>query len=227
MKKRTNTLLAFGAVAVAAASLLSACVKSNPDSPGFEFMPDMYRSPGPETNGMYINTATGDSLSNRLPAEGSIPRGFTPFPYANSAEGDSLAKMFWTYNSLNIKRDKANEEAGKELYTRYCIVCHGAKGDGNGSLVTSEKYPNQPPSYITRMQENNLSEGHIYHVVTYGKGVMGSHASQLSPEERMQVSLYVQFLGRGGKSLEDYNKAAAEAAAPKADTAAAANTPKK
>jgi hypothetical protein len=95
MKKRTNTLLAFGAVAVAAASLLSACVKSNPDSPGFEFMPDMYRSPGPETNGMYINTATGDSLSNRLPAEGSIPRGFTPFPYANSAEGDSLAKMFW------------------------------------------------------------------------------------------------------------------------------------
>lgn len=212
MKKTTNTLFTFGAVALAAAALLSACVKSNPDSPGFEFMPDMYRSPAPETNGMYINSVTGDSLSNRLPAAGSIPRGFTPFPYANTAEGDSLAKMFWTYKSVGVERSKANEAAGEELYNRYCMVCHGKKGDGNGPLVTSEKYPNQPPSYIARMKENNLSEGHIYHVVTYGKGVMGSHASQLSPQERMLVAQYVQLLGREGKSVEEYNKPAATAA---------------
>ncbi|MCU0432053.1 MAG: cytochrome c [Bacteroidia bacterium] len=212
MKKTTNTLFTFGAIALAAAALLSACVKSNPDSPGFEFMPDMYRSPGPETNGMYINTVTGDSLSNRLPAAGSIPRGFTVFPYANTAEGDSLAKAFWTYKSLGMQRSEANEKAGEELYNRYCMVCHGKKGDGNGPIVVSEKYPNMPPSYIARMKENNLSEGHIYHVVTYGKGVMGSHASQLNPQERMQVAQYVQLLGREGKSVEEYNNSPAPAA---------------
>lgn len=218
MKKTNNTLLAFGVVAVAAASLLSACVKSNPDSPGFEFMPDMYRSPAPETNGMYISAATPDSLSNRLPAAGSIPRGFTPFPYANTPEGDSLAKLFWSYSSVGVQQDSANEAAGKELYTRYCMVCHGSAGDGNGPLVVSEKYPNQPPSYITRQKEGNLSVGHIYHVVTYGKGMMGSHASQLNPQERLQVAQYVQRLGREGKTQAEWLAAQNPVATQPADS---------
>lgn len=216
MNKTTYIVLAIGA----AASLLSACIKSNPDSPGFEFMPDMYRSPAPETNGIYASAATSDSLSyhmaNRMPVEGSIPRGFTNFPYENTPLGDSLAGLYW--RSPFPHSDQV-EEQGKIWYERYCQVCHGKAGDGNGTIVESGKYPNQPPSYLTRYKEGLLTDGHIYHVITYGKGVMGSHASQLSPEERWQVIQYVQRLGRGGKSWTEWQKQVLlDAAKPKEDT---------
>ena len=198
MKVTKYTLLALGTVAIASATFLSSCIKENPDSPGWEYMPDMYRSPAPEPNGIYISAATPDSLSNRMPAEGTVPRGWTPFPYAKDAQGDSLAAMFW--KNPNTVTDEY-EEKGKFLYERYCQYCHGAKGDGNGPLVESGKFPNQPPNYATLYTDGKLSGGHVYHVITYGKGVMGSHATQLDPEERWQVIAYVERLAQGGDPI--------------------------
>jgi mono/diheme cytochrome c family protein len=216
MKKITYTLLAFGTVA----TLLTACIKENPDSPGWEYFPDMYRGVGPETNLAFSNGVTPDSIANRLPAVGSIPRGWTPFPYDATAAGDSLAKLFW---KNPMPHNDEIEGQGKFLYERYCIYCHGATGDGNGPLVESQKYGSVPPSYLTRYKENNLSDGHVYHVITYGKGMMGSHASQLTPDERWKVVQYVQRLGRGGASWSEQQKK--DAAAPAADSTATAAAP--
>ncbi len=196
MKVKKYTLLALGSVAIAAASFMSSCMQEDPDSPGWEYMPDMYRSPAPEANGIYISSAWPDSLSNRMPAPGSIPRGWVPFPYDATPSGDSLASMFW--KSPHKQNSDSIEAEGKFLYERYCIYCHGAKGDGTGPLVESGKFPNPPTSYIALHDKGQLTGGHIYHVITYGKGVMGSHATQLSPEERWNVISYVQRLGAGG-----------------------------
>ena len=38
-----------------------------------------------------------------------------------------------------LKVTQKNLDAGKELYTIYCAVCHGDKGDGNGILMQREK----------------------------------------------------------------------------------------
>jgi mono/diheme cytochrome c family protein len=198
MKVKKYTLLAFGTVAFATASFLSSCMHENPDSPGWEYMPDMYRSPAPEPNGIYISAATPDSLSNRMPAPGSIPRGWVPFPYENSVAGDSLASMFW---KTPYHVTDSLEDQGKFLYERFCIYCHGPKGDGNGKLVETGKFPNQPPSYIKLHDDGKLTGGHVYHVITYGKGVMGSHATQLNPEERWKVVAYVERLGAGGDPI--------------------------
>jgi mono/diheme cytochrome c family protein len=195
MKVTKYTLLAVGTVAIASAMFLGSCIKENADSPGWEYMPDMYRSPAPETNGIYISAATPDSLANRMPAEGSIPRGWTPFPYAADTTGDRLASMFW---KSPLRVNDSVENKGKFLYDRYCQYCHGDKGDGNGPLVEKGKFPNQPPSYLNLYNENKLSEGHVYHVITYGKGAMGSHATLLDPQERWEVIAYVIRLGRGG-----------------------------
>lgn len=231
MKKTTYTLLSIGAVAFAAASLLSACVKENPDSPGFEYMPDMYRSPSAETNmanqydsilvnGVWLHDTT--LMYNMTPPDGTIPRGFTPFPYANTVQGDSLASKFWM-NPLEHS-DKIEEE-GKLLYERNCIYCHGPKGDGNGKLVESGKYSSTPPDYAKRLGEGLLTDGHVYFVITYGIRNMGSHATQLNPEERWKVIEYVQRLGRGGAPWSQYeaekNKPAADSTA-KAQAAAPA-----
>lgn len=196
MKVKKYTLLALGSVALVTATFLSSCIKENPDSPGWEYMPDMYRSPAPEPNGLYISAATPDSLSNRMPAPGSIPRDWTPFPYENSPIGDSLASMFW---KSPYRTSDSLEAQGQFLYERYCIYCHGPKGDGNGPLVEKGKFPNQPPSYIKLHDDGKLTPGHVYHVITYGKGVMGSHGTQLNPEERWKVIMYVERLGAGGE----------------------------
>lgn len=197
MKVKKYTLLALGTVAIAA-TFFSSCIQENPDSPGWEYMPDMYRSPAPEANGIYISDATPDSLSNRMPAPGSIPRGWTPFPYENSVQGDSLAAMFWK-SPLQVTDDV--EAKGKFLYDRYCQYCHGDKGDGQGPLIVKEKFPNTPPSYTTLFNDGKLNGGHVYHVITYGKGVMGSHATQLDPQERWEVIAYVLRLGAGGEPI--------------------------
>ena len=81
---------------------------------------------------------------------------------------------------------------GKELYNIYCAVCHGEKGDGKGILVTNEKFLGVP-SYADR----EITDGSIFHVVTYGLNSMGSHANQLSQEERWQVADYVLQLKAG------------------------------
>ena len=39
----------------------------------------------------------------------------------------------------------------------------------------------------------------MFHTLTYGKGMMGSHAGQLTKEERWTVIQYVKYLQNGGK----------------------------
>jgi mono/diheme cytochrome c family protein len=232
MKKTTYTILAISSLAIA--SMFTACVKDNPDSPGYEFMPDMYRSPSYETNGlvmqvdssMVMDTVTHKMvwlrdtvwMANFLAPDGSIPRGFTPFPYENTPQGDSLASIFW--KSPMVTTD-AIENQGEELYGKYCTYCHGKSGDGNGPLVESGKFPNQPPDYKKLAGDGKLTDGHVYHVITYGKGVMGSHASQLTNEERWKVIAYVQKLARGGKSWTEF-----KATPVVADSAAATDSAK-
>jgi len=61
-------------------------------------------------------------------------------------------------------------EKGKALYNIYCAICHGDSGDGKGNLVKKEKFLGVP-SYADR----DITEGSIYHVITYGMNAMGSH----------------------------------------------------
>lgn len=219
MKKRTKYFALPAVTAVAAALLLASCGK-DPQSPGYEYFPDMYRSPGFETNGFYYtkkdSAGNRDTLmTNRLPVEGTIPRGFVPFPYPNSPAGDTLAANFW---KGSLPASEAVEMEGKVLYEQMCVHCHGDEGKGDGTIVANKKFPNKPPDY-TALAPFNQTDGHIYHVITYGKGNMGSHASQLNPEERWKVTRYVQRLARGNVSMADFMKKAAADTA-KADSAA-------
>ena len=77
----------------------------------------------------------------------------------------------------------------KSLYTIYCASCHGTKGDGQGDLVKNEKFLGVP-----NYKDRDITEGSIYYVLMYGKNMMGSHSSQLTEEERWQVTAYVQEL---------------------------------
>ncbi|WP_300435854.1 cytochrome c [Christiangramia sp.] len=156
------------------------------DDPNYQYMPDMYEPVGYETYGEYDVFENGQEA--KLPAEGSIPRGWMPYEYQNNPEDAAAAKANLK-NPLPYTQD--NYAEGKALYTIYCAVCHGDKGAGKGILVEREKILGVP-SYDDAGRA--INEGSVYHVMYYGLNNMGSYASQTSIEERWQIDHYVMSL---------------------------------
>ena len=155
--------------------------------PNYQFFPNMYEAVSYETYSEH-NVFKG-GVEAQIPAKGSIKRGFVPYEIPNTPEGYALAKatLKSPLDSLSINQDKA-----KELYTVYCAICHGDAGDGKGNLVVKEKFLGVP-SY----KDREITDGSIFHVITYGLNSMGSHANQLSQEERWVVADYVLKLKAG------------------------------
>ncbi|MFD2908962.1 c-type cytochrome [Flavobacterium ardleyense] len=155
--------------------------------PNYQFFPNMYEAVSYETYSEHDVFKGG--VEAQMPAKGSVKRGFVPYEIADTPEGYALAKA--TLKSP-LDATMVDEKAGKELYSIYCAVCHGDKGDGKGVLVVKEKFLGVP-SYADR----EITDGSIYHVVTYGLNSMGSHSNQLSQDERWQVADYVLKLKAG------------------------------
>lgn len=167
------------ALLVSVSAAFTSCF--NKKAPNYQYFPNMYEPVPYET--YEESAAFPNGKEGQIPAKGSIPRGFTPYEYENSTEGYNLAKA-------NLKSalapEKIDLEKGAQLFTIYCAICHGDKGDGKGNLVKREKFLGVP-----NYKDREITEGSIYHVITYGLNAMGSHANQLSQEERWQVTHYV------------------------------------
>ena len=161
---------------------LSSCQDNS--KPNYQYFPNMYVPVGYEA---YADSdAFANGIEAQLPAEGSIARGWQPYDYPDTNEGYEAAKA----NRTSLLEDtEANTANGKELYGIYCAVCHGIKGDGQGILMTREKFLGIP-SYADR----DINPGSIYHVLMYGKNAMGSHAGQVNATERWQIAQHVMEL---------------------------------
>ncbi len=174
--------------------------KSDPRDTGVEYAPQMYHSiplePYSQTD---YYPYLPDGKHSVEPVAGTVARGKADYvyPFPNTNEGYEAAGQKLK-NPLPATPENLAE--GKRLYELYCIHCHGEKGDGQGSIVQAGKFP-PPPAYYSA-QLKDLPEGKMFHSITYGKNLMGSHASQLSPQERWQVILYVQQLRAAGLAAE-------------------------
>jgi mono/diheme cytochrome c family protein len=158
----------------------------NKTTPNYQYFPDMYFPVSYEAYGEY--DVFVNEQSARLPVEGTIPRGWKPYEFENTVEGYQMAKAQLT-NPLPYSED--NLANGQQLYTIYCSVCHGDKGDGKGILVDREKILGVPRyDDIGRA----ITEGSIYHVMYNGLNTMGSYAAQTSIKERWQIDHYVMKL---------------------------------
>ncbi|WP_432672080.1 c-type cytochrome [Flavobacterium sp. SM2513] len=177
MKSLSKIIIVLGL-----ATLVTSC--SDKNSPNYQYFPDMYEAVGYETYAESNAFANGKEA--QLVPDGAIKRGFTPDEYPNTNEGYLMAKA----NSKSPLDSLAkNSDKGAQLYGIYCAICHGEKGDGQGKLVKREKFLGIP-NYADR----DITEGSVFHVVTYGLNAMGSHANQLTQEERWMVASYVMKL---------------------------------
>lgn len=194
--------LALGIIASAAVAGFTSC-KDVPNSPGYEYMPDMYRSQGYRYYGEYkIN---GDTVQIvRQPVAGTISREHLPaIPKGMSYEDAGL----YLKNPLTL--NEKNEKDGAEIYGKFCVHCHGDAGHGDGKVGL--KLPGPPPAYDGPLK--NLPEGKIFYSISNGKGAMGPHAPLLTAEERWKLVFYVQKL-QGPKAVANDSLKVAEVKKP-------------
>lgn len=193
MSYKNLKLMACGTFAAVLVAGFTSCGKKDVNSPGYEYMPDMYRSPSVEVYGTTV--IDGDTMWSQqfLPVKGTIARGYIPYAYSETPEGYEQAGL---YLKNPLAWSEQVEKEGEALYTKNCVHCHGATGAGDGKVGL--KLPGAPPAYNGPLK--NLPEGKIFHSITYGKGLMGNHARILTQDERWKLVYYVQKL-QGPKAV--------------------------
>ena len=171
-----------------AATLLLLVVGCNRDrnSPGWDYFPDMAYSWAYESYAP--NHVFADGMTFRTPVKGTIPREMIPFPYQKN-DTDRLIAGKVLVNPVPVTQE--NIDRGKDMFNAFCVHCHGDKGDGQGYLFTSKKYL-YPPASLISDQAMKLRDGEIYHTITVGKGIMGAHGSQIRPEDRWKILIYIR-----------------------------------
>lgn len=167
--------------------------------PGRVYMPDMAYSRAYET---YAMTDNLDSLGihyDKMPVAGTIKRSdYMPFMIPKDAAGDTVnytASRAVQSPITSLSKEQVTE--AERLYLVNCGICHGTKLDGNGPLYNGGNgpYAAAPKNLMTL----DMPEGQMFYSVTYGKGQMGSYASQLNTKQRWMVIRYIKM--KQGKDL--------------------------
>ena len=196
----------YTAIILAGGVALIGC-KAHDDYQGLEYAPNMYHSVAYEPlkqiknkdAGKWVNSSEYDigeyyssnpnnpfEMNMRESVPNTVRRGeFLPYRIPK----DSLELASRIMKNPYEASPKVIAE-GKRLFGIFCSHCHGTTGTKPG--LVGEKYAGVPsyqsPALI------NMTQGHIFHVLTRGKGRMPSHASQLSQRERWEIARYVQVL---------------------------------
>lgn len=205
----------------AAASLMLFGCSASGDNQGVEYAPNMYHSVAydpltqitDEDAGSWLtsidysdghaeffnsNNLNPHRMNMREPAANTVKRnaqGWLPY----RIHKDSLALAARTLKNP-LDSTAAIIADGKVLYDMYCNHCHGPKGAGDGKVAAGVSIDgvqkgnyNGVPDYKSAGLIS-ISEGHIFHVITHGKGLMWAHGSQVSPEDRWKIAKYVKTL---------------------------------
>lgn len=194
---------------IAIAIILGGCAAKG-DNPGLEYAPNMYHSVAyeplsqitDETAGSLVNALDArqgeffnsnkynpNRMNMREPAPNTVKRNQYGFlPYRLRAVSKDSIPLITAGMVSPVDSSAAVVADGKLLYTMYCQHCHGAKGEGDGKVA--DKYPGvanlRGPAYL------GITEGHIFHVITKGAGLMQPHGSQVSEMDRWKIARYIK-----------------------------------
>lgn len=215
MKLKNTRYTALIALAVLG---LSAC-NADKDSPGYEYMPDMYRSPAIEPYVDYgeVREETDESRKTKLtamtPPHGTIPYYGTDsstvammLPYfrkPNMSYKATHGLVAYDFTSVDeyaaavndVNPLKLTEENAEGIFESgkklYKSNCAHCHGDeGTGEgPMVKSGAYAGVPSYANLTA---LGDGQIFYSIYYGKGAMGSHAPILNKKEIWTLVHYVR-----------------------------------
>ena len=188
-------------------AVIASCA-AGPNDPGLEYAPQMYHSVPYEGLTQIQDKEIGRWLSNtdedghaefynsnpynefgmnmREPVAGTVKRGKYLPNHIAPDDYETAARLL--INPTDSTADVIKD--GKKLYETFCDHCHGAKGLGDGPVGKVYK----GVTAYTSASVVDKPGGHLFHVITYGKGRMGAHGSQISEDDRWKIVRYVQVL---------------------------------
>ncbi|MGZ3805150.1 MAG: c-type cytochrome [Pseudobdellovibrionaceae bacterium] len=186
IKEQIEKILLVSAMTLA----LSACgAKGN--SANVELIQDMMESPAIKAQ-EYDETSPNHS-GMRVPPDNTAPVGFTPYKFKGNLEGADKNQ-----NPLSGNMSPDILKVGQKYFETNCAVCHGQMGTGNPESNTVKLMALKPPVLLSD-KVKGWTDGHIYHVITEGQGVMGPYASHVPQAYRWQVVNYIRFLQKESK----------------------------
>jgi mono/diheme cytochrome c family protein len=184
-------------VLTAGVAFFSSCDSKR--QPGKVYMPDMaysraYESYAPHDSAVFTMDMTkkGDRIFyNSMPANGTIKRGEL-FPYTLPNDSNGYIMSAAVKNPLTDSLSVAEMAEAGRLFNINCAICHGEKAAGNGPLATSGHIGGV--ANLASGEKAGLSDGTMFHVMTYGRNLMGSYASQLDRKQRWMIVKYIRTL---------------------------------
>jgi mono/diheme cytochrome c family protein len=116
-------------------------------------------------------------------------------PTTHLADRDAAAKL-----ANPIPATPESIHKGQQLFTIYCVPCHGVSGKGDG--LVGEKLLLRPFD-LTSAAMKEIPDGLVFGYITFGGAVMPVYANDLSPTERWHVANYVRnVLARPGATAQ-------------------------
>jgi mono/diheme cytochrome c family protein len=114
-----------------------------------------------------------------LPPDGTVAQNIVPLKVFSA--GFNLPRPF--------RKDLVMK--GKEQFEINCLPCHGVSGFGDG-MVVKRGFLAPPSFHIDRLRQ--VSDQHIYDVITNGYGAMYSYRVRVTAASRWAVVSYIRAL---------------------------------
>jgi len=88
-----------------------------------------------------------------------------------------------------LSGDASAAKKGKKVFTQMCVICHGAKGKGDGIAGISL---NPKPGNFTTERVQEQSDGAIFWKLTNGKAPMAAYKEILTETQRWELVNYIR-----------------------------------
>jgi mono/diheme cytochrome c family protein len=210
MMFKTRNIGSIG-IAFGIAVILAGCAAKG-NHTGREYAANMYHSVAyepmsqitDEDAGAWVNALEGRSgeyfnsnrynpfrMTMRVPPKNVVKRNkhnWLPYHGKYVAKDSVPIVTAGLRSPLDTAANAAIIAQGKFLFDTYCDHCHGSKGAADGKVADKVA----GVANLTGDAYLGITEGHIFHVVTYGAGLMGAHGSQITPEDRWKIARYVK-----------------------------------
>ncbi len=120
----------------------------------------------------------------------AMPRG--SIPVKDSIQVLRTTKPQDLHNPIPFSRESA--EMGRERYGYFCVMCHGPKADGNGTVGQSF-YP--LPANLAGAYVQKQSDGELFYKIYFGFKRHPELIYTVAGDDRWLIINYIRSLGKG------------------------------